>query len=39
MMGNRICGCDDCLMACPWNRFATPTTEVDFQPRNNLDSA
>lgn len=39
LLGNRIFGCDDCLMACPWNRFAVPAAEHDFNPRNGLDSA
>jgi epoxyqueuosine reductase len=38
LMGNRIFGCDDCQLVCPWNRFARSTTEPDFAPRHGLDS-
>ena len=36
-IGNRIYGCDDCQLFCPWNRFARPTVEKDFLPRHGLD--
>ncbi|MBF0391528.1 MAG: tRNA epoxyqueuosine(34) reductase QueG [Alphaproteobacteria bacterium] len=35
-MGNHVYGCDDCLAACPWNKFARPTAEPDFLPRAEL---
>ncbi|GJM07473.1 MAG: epoxyqueuosine reductase [marine bacterium B5-7] len=36
LIGNRIFGCDDCQMVCPWNRFAKPTDDKDFKPRHYL---
>jgi epoxyqueuosine reductase len=39
LIGNRVYGCDECQVVCPWNRFARPTEESDFQPRNGLDRA
>ena len=37
LMGNRIFGCDDCQLICPWNKFARFTKESDFSPRYKLD--
>ncbi|WP_020407573.1 tRNA epoxyqueuosine(34) reductase QueG [Hahella ganghwensis] len=39
LMGNRIFGCDDCQMVCPWNKFNHPSREEDFTPRHQLDSS
>jgi len=39
LIGNRVFGCDDCQLVCPWNKFARPTAEGDFHPRHGLSNA
>jgi len=39
LIGNRVFGCDDCQLFCPWNRFARSSAEQDFTPRHRLESA
>jgi len=38
-MGNRVFGCDDCQLACPWNKFARLASDPGFRSRNGLDAA
>lgn len=38
-MGNKIFGCDDCQLCCPWNRFAKPHNEPDFKVRHQFDNS
>ena len=38
-MGNRIYGCDDCIAVCPWNKFAKPTNDENFLPRESFENS
>ena len=38
-IGNRVFGCDDCQLVCPWNRYAQHSTEGDFKPRHHLNDS
>ena len=38
-MGNRVFGCDDCQLVCPWNKFSPVTREDDFHPRHGLEGS
>ena len=38
LIGNRVYGCDDCQLICPWNKFAAITSEEDFSVRHGLDN-
>jgi len=39
LIGNRVFGCDDCQLICPWNKFTRISKEPDFSPRHNLDNS
>jgi len=39
LIGNRVFGCDDCNLICPWNKFTRITDEQDFRPRHGLDNS